>query len=116
MAVDDLVDAGWSVEGPTLDQDGVTRVRISRAFANADEASTIFAQIAGEDGPFQDFAVEKDTSFAESRWRFTGRVDFSGGLEAFEQTLGPVNQVQSEWHAYVRQLKTLLSQGASTQK
>ncbi|PWU20137.1 MAG: hypothetical protein C5B50_04780 [Verrucomicrobia bacterium] len=28
-----------------------------------------------------------------------------GGLEAFEQTIGPLEQVQMEWHAYVRELK-----------
>ncbi len=34
-----------------------------------------------------------------------------GGLEAFEQTLGPVDRVQTEWHTYVRQLKATLSRG-----
>ncbi len=28
-----------------------------------------------------------------------------GGLEAFEQTIGPVEQIQVEWHDYVRHLK-----------
>ena len=32
-----------------------------------------------------------------------------GTLEAFEQALGPVDQVQAEWHNYVRQLKSILS-------
>lgn len=32
-----------------------------------------------------------------------------GGLDAFEQTLGPVDQVQVEWHNYVRHLKGVLS-------
>jgi len=32
-----------------------------------------------------------------------------GGLEAFEHTLGPVDQVQMEWHNYVRNLKDVLS-------
>jgi len=32
-----------------------------------------------------------------------------GSLEAFEQTLGPVGQVQVEWHNYVRHLKGALS-------
>jgi hypothetical protein len=31
-----------------------------------------------------------------------------GGMEAFEQTIGPVDQVQAEWHAYVRHLKSVL--------
>ncbi len=32
-----------------------------------------------------------------------------GNLEAFEQLLGPMEQVQAKWHAYVRQLKSTLS-------
>jgi hypothetical protein len=36
-----------------------------------------------------------------------------GGLEAFEQILGPVDQVQVEWHEYVRRLKGSLSRGGN---
>lgn len=32
-----------------------------------------------------------------------------GGLETFEGVIGPVDQVQIEWHNYVRQLKSALS-------
>jgi hypothetical protein len=32
-----------------------------------------------------------------------------GGLEAFEQALGPVDQVQADWHSDVRHLKAVLS-------
>ena len=32
-----------------------------------------------------------------------------GSLDALEQTLGPVEQVQVEWHNYVRQLKRVVS-------
>jgi hypothetical protein len=83
MEVDDLVDAGWAVDGPAEESDGFTRVRIRHAFGTPEEAGEVFAQIAGEDGPFQDFEVTRDTSFAETAWRFTGSVDFSGGLGAF---------------------------------
>jgi hypothetical protein len=30
-------------------------------------------------------------------------------LDAFEQLIGPVNKVQSEWHTYVRRLKAALA-------
>jgi hypothetical protein len=36
-------------------------------------------------------------------------VQRGGGLEAFEQIIGPVGKVQAEWHAYVRRLKTALA-------
>jgi hypothetical protein len=32
-----------------------------------------------------------------------------GGLAAFEEVVGPVDQVQAEWHAYVRRLKATLA-------
>ena len=34
-----------------------------------------------------------------------------GGLEVFEQTIGPVDKVQGEWHAYVRRRKRALDEG-----
>ncbi|MGH9085666.1 MAG: hypothetical protein ACRDYW_09445 [Acidimicrobiales bacterium] len=83
MEVDDLVETGWVIDGPTEEADGYTRVHISHPFGSAEEAAEVFAQIAGEDGPFQGFTVTRDQSFAETEWGFTGRVDFSGGLEAF---------------------------------
>src|SRR5690606_23798725 len=83
LAVDDLVDAGWEFDGPSEDADGFTRVRISHPFGTPEEAAEVFGQIAAEDGPFQDFRVTRKTSFAETRWGFSGRIDFQGGVEAF---------------------------------
>jgi hypothetical protein len=36
-------------------------------------------------------------------------VQKGGGLEAFEQIIGPVDKVQVEWHDYVRRLKTAIA-------
>lgn len=82
VELDDLRAAGWSVDGPTEDPDGYTRLRVQRRFGNPEEAAAIFDEIAGEDGPFQDFAVGRDSTFAATEWTFTGRVDFTGGIEA----------------------------------
>ena len=71
LAIDDLEDAGWTVEGPEEEADGFTRVRFRKPFDDPDEAATIFEEIAGEDGPFQDFAVSQDSSFARTEWGFT---------------------------------------------
>ncbi len=46
---------------------------------------------------------------ARHRGRALDLVRQGGGLAAFEQTIGPVEQVQTEWHAYVRQLKSALA-------
>jgi hypothetical protein len=83
LAIDDLADAGWTVEGPEQEADGFTRLRFHKPFDDPEEASLIFDEIAGEDGPFQDFAVSHDSGFARTEWGFSGRIDFRGGLEAF---------------------------------
>jgi hypothetical protein len=83
MEVGDLEEAGWVVDGPSKESDGFTRVRIRHPFGTPEEAAEVFAQIAAEDGPFQDFAVARSSSFASTTWRFTGKVDFDGGLQAF---------------------------------
>jgi hypothetical protein len=36
-------------------------------------------------------------------------VQKGGGIEAFEQVIGPVEKVQVEWHTYVRRLKLAIS-------
>lgn len=41
----------------------------------------------------------------------TDLVRSGGGLNVFEQLIGPVDQVQSEWHACVRRLKAALARG-----
>lgn len=82
MELDDLRDAGWTIDGPDEDGDGITRVRISHPFGNAEEAADVFEQIAGAGGPFRDFAVHRTSSFAQTVWGFGGRIDFAGGLEA----------------------------------
>jgi hypothetical protein len=84
-----LTDAGWVVDGPDVEDDGFTRVRLRRTFADAAAAAAIFDDIAADDGPFQDFALRRDSSFAATTWEFTGRVDFSGGLSNLGDATGP---------------------------
>jgi hypothetical protein len=38
-------------------------------------------------------------------------VQRGGGLRVFEETIGPVDKVQAEWHDYVRRLKSALAHG-----
>ena len=83
LALDDLELAGWEVRGPTAENDGFTRIRVSKPFGTPEEAADVFAEIAPADGPFQGFAVSRDTSFATTEWGFDGTVDFSGGIEVF---------------------------------
>jgi hypothetical protein len=46
------------------------------------------------------------------RGRGLALLQQGGGLEAFEKNIGPVEQVQAEWHEYVRRLKATLNRGS----
>jgi hypothetical protein len=83
LALDDLVEAGWEVTGPATEGDGFTRVRVSKGFDSPEASQSVLAEVTGDDGPFQGFAVGRDRSFARTRWTFEGTVDLSGGLENF---------------------------------
>jgi hypothetical protein len=90
--VGELEDAGWVVDGPTTEADGYTRLRIRQPFATPQEAARVFAEIAGDEGPFRDFEVRRERSFAESRVAFSGYVDFASGFG----DRGPAAQVDGE--------------------
>lgn len=83
LRLDDLGATGWEITGPTLEADGFTWIRGSKPFARPEEAGAVLAEVAGADGPFRDFVVERDRSFARTTYRFAGVVDFTGGLERF---------------------------------
>jgi hypothetical protein len=53
------------------------------------------------------------TSFIMESEKYRDRalrlIQSGGGLDAFEKIIGPVEQVQAEWHDYVRRLKAALA-------
>ena len=55
------------------------------------------------------FIFESDAHRANA----TKLLQRGGGLAAFEELIGPVEKVQAEWHAYVRELKAGLEKGDS---
>jgi hypothetical protein len=83
LRVDDLRAAGWKVEGPRPEDDGLTWVRASRSFSDVDEARLALSQISGPDGPFRNLSFEREGSFLRTRNRLSGTVDLSGGLTGF---------------------------------
>jgi hypothetical protein len=83
LRLEDLRATGWDVTGPDIEADGFTWVRATKAFGTPAEAGAVLAEVAGDDGPFQDFEVTRERSFARTTYGFDGTVDFSRGLEGF---------------------------------
>lgn len=80
LRVDDVRQAGWQVEGPRKEGDGLTWIRASKPFVDPDQVPAIVAELNGADGPFRDFRVIRTKSLTRSRTTFTGTLDLSAGL------------------------------------
>lgn len=96
LRVDDLRQAGWQVEEPRKEGDGLTWVRAAKPFADPEQAATVVAELNGPDGPFRDFRVAHTESLTRSRVTFTGTLDLSRGLAGLSDpelagTLGDVD-------------------------
>ncbi len=92
LRVADLEAAGWTVDDPVV-EDGMTWVRAHHAFADADEANVVLAQLSGPDGPYEDLAVTRTSSVISTTTELTGTMDLSAGVAMFgdpqlNQTLG----------------------------
>lgn len=114
LPVEDLVAAGWTVTGPIQEQDGRVWIRAEKPFSQADQLTSVVNEVAGADGAFRNFVVERSSAFGEKHWRFSGTVDLSKGLAGFSdaavsEALGgePLGQPAA---AYAQQLGSPLEQ------
>lgn len=80
LRVDDLRAAGWQVDGPRKEGDGLTWVRASKPFADPEGATAALAELSGPDGPFRNLRLVRTKTLLRSRTTFTGTVDLAGGL------------------------------------
>ena len=83
LRVDDLRQAGWEVEGPEKEDDGLTWVRASRPFSDAEGANQALAQLSGPGGPLRDLRLTRSRSLLRTRTQLSGVVDLSGGIAGF---------------------------------
>lgn len=83
IRTDDLVTAGWKVEGPTPTDDGGLRLEISRGFQDPTEATLILGQVNGPRGPLQEAVLTRSGKDTNSVWTLAGRLEVNGGLQAF---------------------------------
>lgn len=82
LRTDDLTAAGWTVRGPEREGD-VTWVRATKPFSDPAAAAAVISEVAGADGPFQGFQVERDEGLLGTTYRVTGTIDLTGGPAVF---------------------------------
>ena len=80
LALDDLLATGWTATVPAKEADGLTWVRLEHDFARPEEVGPLVDEIAGEAGPFRDFALTRSDGFADTTYDFDGVVDFTSGV------------------------------------
>ena len=80
LRLDDVRAAGWQVDPPRKEDDGLTWVRAAKPFSDPEQVPAILAELNGPDGPFRDFRVVRTKSLTRSRTTFTGTLDLSRGV------------------------------------
>ena len=80
LRLDDVRAAGWQVDTPRKEGDGLTWIRASKPFTEPEQVPTILAELNGAGGPFRDFKVIRTKSLTRSTTTFTGTVDLAAGL------------------------------------
>jgi hypothetical protein len=81
--VADLQATGWSVTGPTAQPNGWYEMTATKTYSQPDQLTGVIAEVAGPDGPFKDFHLERTSPFGKRSYHLTGTVDLRGGLAAF---------------------------------
>ena len=89
LRTDDLVEAGWTVEGPEADDAGGLTVVLRRRFDTPADATAVLAGINGDKGPLRAVTLARSGKDTNSTWTLSGALVVNGGLEAFvdNQTL-----------------------------
>ena len=83
VVADDLVAAGWDMNGPKETKDGGLTVTFSRGFATPAEATVLLSQVNGPRGPLKNLVLERTGKDSNSTFTLTGTLEVNGGLEAF---------------------------------
>jgi hypothetical protein len=80
LALEDVVAAGWAVEGPTATPDGGVTVSISHPFTSAADATNLLNSIGP---PFNQMAVARTTVNNDTTNSLSGLLGLSNGFESF---------------------------------
>lgn len=88
LRTDDLVAVGWEVSKPVETKTGGLTVTLVRPFRNPAEANIALSQVNGPKGPLHEMVVARTGKDTNSQWSLAGRLEVTGGLEAFIDDAG----------------------------
>jgi hypothetical protein len=88
LRTDDLVAVGWEVSKPVETKTGGLTVTLVRPFRNPAEANIALSQVNGPKGPLHEMVVTRTGKDTNSQWSLAGRLEVTGGLEAFIDDAG----------------------------
>jgi hypothetical protein len=75
LQVGDIQAAGWDVRGGRDVGTGGFILEASKPFANPAALTAVIAELSGDDGPFRDFRLARDSGRFEDGWTFSGIAD-----------------------------------------
>lgn len=80
LATDDIVAAGWEIDGPTPTTEGGLTISLTHEFFSDAEATNLLNSLGP---PFSDMAMERDTVGDDTTTRLDGRIGLPDGFESF---------------------------------
>ena len=80
LATDDIVAAGWTIDGPTPLPGGGLTVTLRHSFSSAEEATNLLASLGP---PFNDMVVTRNTTGDDATNRVSGLLGLPDGFESF---------------------------------
>ncbi len=80
LATDDMVAAGWTIDGPTPLPDGGLTIALSHDFASDEEATNLLNSLGP---PFNQMAMTRNTSGEDTTTRLGGLLGLPDGFESF---------------------------------
>ncbi len=80
LAIDDILAAGWEVDGPISTDDGGLTLTISHDFLSAEEATNLLNSLGP---PFNQMSVQRTTDGDETTTQLSGLLGLSNGFETF---------------------------------
>lgn len=83
IRTDDLKAAGWKIDGPRDTKEGGLILTITHSFNGPTEATALLRQVNGTRGPLHNAVLTRTGKSANSTWSLAGRLEVSGGLQAF---------------------------------